>query len=117
MYLLDTDHCSRLIEGDAGVTGRLAALRESLVATSIIARGELLFMAQRSGQPGPNLAKVRALLAGLYLYLLDEETADCYGELKASLLPLSVLESELLRTAGRAGQGDRTTRGLTRALY
>jgi predicted nucleic acid-binding protein len=35
VYLLDTDHCSRLIEGDPGVIGRLEALGNALVATSI----------------------------------------------------------------------------------
>ena len=86
MYLLDSDHCSRLIEGDADVVGRLDALRDALVGTSLVAHGELLFMARLSRQQAANLARVRTFLAGIHLYLPDEETAEAYGELKAALI-------------------------------
>ena len=67
MYLLDTDHCSRLIEGDADVVRRLDALGQALVGASLVAWGELLFMARLSNQQPANLARVRAFLAGIRL--------------------------------------------------
>ena len=48
MYLLDTNHCSKLMDGEPTVTQHLAALSGVLIATSVIVQGELLFMAERS---------------------------------------------------------------------
>ena len=86
MYLLDTNHCSRLMEGDAGVLRRFQDMGDSPVMTSFIVRGELLYMAYRSDRFADNLARVEAFLSGIDLYLVDPETANTYGELKAALM-------------------------------
>jgi hypothetical protein len=41
MYLLDINHCSRLLAGDEHITRHLAALGDVFVATSVIVDGEL----------------------------------------------------------------------------
>jgi tRNA(fMet)-specific endonuclease VapC len=75
-----------MLEGDPEVLGRLDEKGDVVVATSFIVQGELLFMAYNSERPAANVARVRAFLQGLGLYLMDEETADLYGDLKAALL-------------------------------
>ncbi|MBI3910545.1 MAG: type II toxin-antitoxin system VapC family toxin [Armatimonadetes bacterium] len=86
MYLLDTNHCSRLIDADPSVLRHLADKGDAPVATCVIVRGELLFMAHRSEHRTANLERIRAFLEGIGLYMVDEETADIYGDLKAALL-------------------------------
>ena len=86
MYLLDTNHCSRIIENDAQVIQQLEDRREQGFATSVIACGELLFMAWNSERRDANLGRVKAFLTGIRIYLVDGAIADAYGELKAGLI-------------------------------
>jgi tRNA(fMet)-specific endonuclease VapC len=86
MYLLDTNHCSRLMKGDPAVLRGFEEKGDSPIATSFIVRGELLYMAHRSEQVATNLVRVEAFLAGVDLYLVDQEMTDIYGELKAAIM-------------------------------
>ena len=86
MYLLDTNHCSRIIANDAQVIQQLEDRREQGFATSVIACGELLFMAWNSERREANLGRVKAFLTGIRIYLVDGAIADAYGELKAGLI-------------------------------
>jgi tRNA(fMet)-specific endonuclease VapC len=86
VFLLDTNHCSRIIEADPTVLAHLQANAASLVATSVIVLGELIYMAQRSEHQADNRARVQAFLQGIRVYPIDRETAAFYGDLKAALM-------------------------------
>jgi len=85
VFLLDTNHCSSAILGNPQVLDRLADLEDNLIATCTIVKGELIDMAARSQQRERNLALVRHFLLGLYIYPVDETTAEIYGNLKADI--------------------------------
>lgn len=85
MFLLDTNHCSCAILGNPQVLDRLDDLDDNLIATCTIVKGELIDMAARSQQRERNLALVQRFLLGLYIYPVDETTAEIYGNLKADI--------------------------------
>jgi tRNA(fMet)-specific endonuclease VapC len=85
MYLLDSDHCSKLLDNDATVTAELNDHSNSDIATSVISQGELVFMANASRDRSTNVLRVSALLSGIRIYSLDSPTAEIYGRLKADL--------------------------------
>ena len=86
IYLLDTNHCSRVLENDPTVVERLATLGDSTIATCTIVQGELIFMVEFSNQRAINLRRVEALLSRITVFPIDGEVADWYGSLKAKLL-------------------------------
>ncbi|MEA5503456.1 type II toxin-antitoxin system VapC family toxin [Halotia wernerae UHCC 0503] len=85
MYLLDTNHCSRITNGDIQVIKQLQAHSGMGVATNAIVRGELIYMAEKSQKRIENLRQIQEFLANIDLYPTDEETADIYGQLKAAI--------------------------------
>ena len=86
MPLLDTNHCSLLMEADAVVLARLQILGDVPLSISVIVRGELLYMVHRSDRRESNLIKVREFLQSVRIFSIDEVTSEIYGELKAALL-------------------------------
>jgi tRNA(fMet)-specific endonuclease VapC len=86
VYLLDTNHCSRIIEADAEVLDRLRVHATEVIATSVISQGELVFMARHSERPAYNALRVGTFLNGIRIYPIDGEIATIYGDLKATLL-------------------------------
>lgn len=86
MYLLDTNHFSRLIQGDLTIRQKIAEVGESEIAISIITQGELLYMAYNSQQQQQNLERVRAYLVDVGLYLINEAISELYGQFKAELI-------------------------------
>ena len=86
MYLLDTNHCSRLLDGHPAILKKLADLGDAIVTTCAIVVGELMFMAYRSERKMENLRRVQAFLTGIDIHPVDEQAADIYGQLKASIL-------------------------------
>lgn len=83
MYLLDTNHCSRIILGEPIVIRRIADIDVSQVATCVIVQGELAYMMEKSQHKQANLERLADFLQDLRLYLVDDSTASIYGNLKA----------------------------------
>jgi tRNA(fMet)-specific endonuclease VapC len=86
MYLLDTNHCSRIIFGEINLIGRLQEHIGLGVATSVIVQGELLYMVQKSSQQEANLRFVRIFLQIIDLYPISGGVADVYGSLKGEIV-------------------------------
>ncbi len=86
MYLLDTNHCSRIIFGESKVIQQLQEHNSEGVATSVIVRGELLYMVHKSKQQAANLQQVIAFLETVNLYPINGFVADVYGNLKGKII-------------------------------
>ncbi|BAU12542.1 hypothetical protein LEP3755_30720 [Leptolyngbya sp. NIES-3755] len=85
MYLLDTNHCSYIIDNDPRVIAEFRSRSEASFAISIITYGELLYMVEKSSQKAGNLRTVQSFLDTIGLYLLDEETGIIYSQLKIAI--------------------------------
>ena len=85
MYLLDTNHCSYIINNTPNVIATVQSRSASDIGISIITYGELLYMTEKSERPAQNLTAVQAFLSGVDLYFIDEETAIFYSQLKAAV--------------------------------
>lgn len=86
MYLLDTNHCSRIIFGDSGVIDRTTQVGENSLFTCTIVQGELFYMVEKSQRRSENLATLEGFLQDLSIYGVDEQTAQIYGQLKVTFL-------------------------------
>ncbi|WP_331001086.1 type II toxin-antitoxin system VapC family toxin [Nostoc commune] len=89
-YLLDTNHCSRIIFGETNLIRRLQEHIGLGVATSVIVQGELLYMVQKSSEQEANLRFVRTFLQTIDLYPISGEVADIYGSLKGKIQDLRI---------------------------
>ena len=84
-YLIDTNHCSYIINSDPKITDKLQSLSSETVGVSIITHAELLYMAERSARKEQNLEAIQSFLSEVEIYFLDEETASIYSHLKAKV--------------------------------
>ncbi len=65
---------------------KLRELGAAPVATCVIVRGELMFMAQKSERKVENLRVVHDFFKEILVYPIDEMAADQYGALKGAAL-------------------------------
>ena len=86
MHLLDTNHCSLILEGNPHLLAKLQERKSAKVFISSIVAGELLFMAQKSAQKIRNLSKIRSFLNKINIYPVTTEIAEIYAEFKAELI-------------------------------
>jgi tRNA(fMet)-specific endonuclease VapC len=86
LYLLDTNHCSFILEGEPSVIETLQSHAAETVSTTVITAGELQFMVQNSRQRDSNSIRVRTFLRRIHVYPIDLEIATLYGEFKAELI-------------------------------
>lgn len=86
MYLLDTNHCSLLIQNNPTVSLRMIQVGALRISTCVIVQGELIYMAENSERKANNLAFVGRFLEGIYVYDVDGLTANIYGQLRAALV-------------------------------
>jgi tRNA(fMet)-specific endonuclease VapC len=86
MYLLDTNHGSRIISDDRQVIQAALNHRDEGVAISVITQGELMFMAERSERKVENITCVQSFLESFDVYPISPAISDTYASLKAKLL-------------------------------
>lgn len=86
MYLLDTNHCSRLLMNDVQVLQQVATVQIAQIATCAVVQGELEYMVQNSRDRERNRFMLDQLLKGMYIYSITSETASIYGDLKAAVI-------------------------------
>ena len=86
MYLLDINHCSRIIAGDRTLIQQLQAHEGDRIATSAIVQGELHFMVQKSERQSENQQAVERFLQGISLYPISGSVANAYGKLKGDIM-------------------------------
>lgn len=86
MYLLDTNHCSRIIFGDSNLIQQLQLNSEAGIATSVVVCGELLYMAAKSDRSVANLQQVRVFLDTIDIYPVNFSISEVYGNLKGKLV-------------------------------
>jgi tRNA(fMet)-specific endonuclease VapC len=82
MYLLDTNHCSYLINNNPQVVATAQSYAQEPFGISIISYGELLYMTEKSELRDLNLQVVQTFLTEIDIYLIDKEIAEIYSQLK-----------------------------------
>ena len=85
MYLLDTNHCSQLLENNPAIAQKLSDLGDVTAGTCVIVQGELLFGALISEQKQTNLQRIKEFLNDINVYQIDQKTANVYGDIKAAI--------------------------------
>ncbi|MBE9175002.1 type II toxin-antitoxin system VapC family toxin [Synechocystis salina LEGE 06155] len=83
MYLLDTNHCSRIIFGEPSLIRKIANINPSQITTCVIVQGELTYMVEKSQQREANLERLADFLQDISIYFIDDKTAEFYGKLKS----------------------------------
>ena len=86
-YLLDTDMCIHLLNGNSRLKNRVATVGVQSLAVAIPTVAELYFGAHNSARVQKNLERVREFLAhpGPTVLPIDDAAAESFGGLKAQL--------------------------------
>lgn len=86
MYLLDTNHCSQIINNHPDVVKKLKELDDAPIATCVVVRGELIFGAYKSERQQENIRNIEAFLRDIDIFPVDNKASDIYGQLKAAII-------------------------------
>lgn len=86
LYLLDTNHCFRLVARDPRILAALDSRSDSRLTTSVVVAGELRYGAMISGRQIENSAAVEDFLAWIDQVGISSETSELYAGLKSRLL-------------------------------
>ncbi|MCK5522378.1 MAG: type II toxin-antitoxin system VapC family toxin [Thiomargarita sp.] len=86
-YLLDTDTCIYLLNGELKVKNRVAQVGVESLAVANMTKGELYFGAYNSNQVENNLKRIQAFftMQAPEVLPLDEKVMEIFGQLKAEL--------------------------------
>lgn len=86
MYLLDTNACIRVLNGDAPqVTERLRAVGPAGVFLCAVVKAELAYGAWKSARRAANLRLIERFCAPMASLPFDDSCAMRYGEIRAQL--------------------------------
>jgi tRNA(fMet)-specific endonuclease VapC len=86
MYLLDTNHVSKVLQGHPGVYNRFARVGSENVSIPFVVCGELLYMAHKSERKEQNLQTVHRFLDKIRIIHSDLEACGIYGDLKEAFI-------------------------------
>lgn len=86
-YLLDTDICVYLLNGNERIKERIAVVGLDSIAVSMLSLGELYFGAYNSQQVANNVTRIRTFFTppGPPLISLDLRAMEYFGRFKATL--------------------------------
>lgn len=86
-YVLDTDMCIYLLNGDLRVKDKVAQVGVETISVAIPTVGELYFGAYNSTRVEENLDRIRSFLSppGPKVLLIDDGAAEYFGRFKAEL--------------------------------
>ncbi len=86
MYLLDTNHCSYILNGVPEVVEQFRQIDKEIVSTCVIVQSELIYMAQNSQQRISNFLRLQNFLQQIRIYTADQQTAEVCGYFRAELM-------------------------------
>jgi tRNA(fMet)-specific endonuclease VapC len=86
-YLLDTDMCIYLLNGDERIKGKVAQVGVEAISVSILTVGELYFGAYNSARLEANIERIHKFLSypGPIVLAIDDAAAEYFGKFKAAL--------------------------------
>ena len=85
-YLLDTNVCIRYLNGASEtIRKRIEATHPREIVVCAIVKAELFYGAENSQYPQANLEKQRAFLERFVSLPFDDQAAEAYGRIRATL--------------------------------
>ena len=84
-YLLDTNHASKILEGNESLSLRISTLKnsDSRFSISVSVLGELFFAVYASKRRKENLLQLKGFLEDIILWDYDVTAAEEFGKIQA----------------------------------
>lgn len=108
-YLLDTNHVSKVLDGDPTIRQQLVVVQQrgDAIGISTTVLGELYFAAYSSERKEHNLRRIAQLVDQVNLWFFDGRAAEEFGRIRAELRrkgkpipPMDVQIAAVARTLG-----------------